>query len=152
MNEVLTLLEEEHIISLRTAVVLDDGNLVSFRLLPKSLESSGSQPKDFHWVNDDSTYLYRHPRSESGEEELLGGHFPVELGVKAMTFELPPRLKLTWSNSGHSVAAYLNGEPWAFIDEQTRKGYSKGILDPSIACQWDEVLFNKVFGNSISKK
>jgi hypothetical protein len=145
------LLEENNVISLRTAYVGDDGNLVTFRLNPAdytSLIPKGRTwwaPKDFDWVEQDCTWLYRHMRSSSGEKELACGFFPVEQGVGPMSFEKPPEFKLVWTDSGHSVALYLNGEPWAFIHEKTRQGYSKGILKSTIGKLWDQELFEKTF-------
>jgi len=67
-----------------------------------------------------------------------------------MRFESPPELRLLWADSGNTVALYLNGEPWAFIDEETHKGYSKGVLKPAaplpaMGNQWDQELFEKLF-------
>ena len=73
-----------------------------------------------------------------------------ELQLKPLKFDKGPEFRLCWSDSGHSVTLYLNDEPWAFIYEETRSGYSKGILPPSagaikIGDQWDQELFEKIF-------
>jgi hypothetical protein len=141
MDDTLTLLEENNVISLRTAFVLDDGDLVSLRLMPVSLDSS----KDLSWVSLDRTWLYRHKRSDSEELELRLEFPCVEQDVRPMVFEKPPELRLLWSDSGHSVALYLQGEPWAFIEEETHKGYSKGILKPAVGNPWDQELFERTF-------
>jgi hypothetical protein len=99
---------------------------------------------NLEWVND-STFLYRHRRSESEEEEILYGDFSVEKILKPFSYETPPRLNLIWTDSGNSIALYLNGEPWAFIAEKTRKGYSKGILSPKIGEPWSQRLFESTF-------
>jgi hypothetical protein len=151
-----TLLEEENIISLRTAFVADDGNLVDFRLLPDWVGSAIPKkknwaPKDFDWVSYDYAYLYRHKRSGAGEEDLAVDQHPhIEEGIKPLTFDKKPEFKLLWTDSGHSVALYLNGEPWAFIDEQTHTGYSKGILKRrsglrAVGKLWDQELFENIF-------
>ena len=60
-------------------------------------------------------------------------------GIKELALENPPKLKLLWTDSGNSVAVYLNGEPWAFIDEHTQKAYSKGVLNSSLGKSWNQV-------------
>jgi hypothetical protein len=150
LDQYKTLLEENNVISLRTAYVVDDGKLVGFRLMPAWLESSiprkrGSASKDFEWVLSDQAYLYRHMRSVTGETELMNSFPCVEQGVKPMRFENPPEFKLLWADSGNAVALYLNGEPWAFIEEVTHKGYSKGIIKPTIGNLWNQELFEKIF-------
>jgi hypothetical protein len=87
------------------------------------------------------------------EERKLADVFPpvVENGLKPLAFDTPPVFKLLWADSGHSVALYLNGEPWAFIDEATHEGYSKGILLPKESYLkppgklWDQKLFEETF-------
>ena len=141
MDDTQTLLEEDNVISLRTAIVLDDGNLVSFRLMPVSLDPS----KDLRWVSLDRTWLYRHKRSDSEELDLKCDSPCVEQDVRPMVFEKPPEFRLLWSDSGHSVALHLHGEPWAFIEEETHKGYSKGILKLAVGNPWDQELFDRTF-------
>jgi len=156
MQDTRTLLLEDNIISLRTAFVQDDGNLVSFCLMPAWLESSiprkrSLAPKDFEWASQDLAWLYRHMRSASEETALMSGFPRMSQDVKPMVFQKSPEFKLIWTDSGNSVALFLNGEPWAFIDEQTRQGYSKGIIKPAEAYltpagnQWDQKLFEKTF-------
>jgi hypothetical protein len=155
MAESKTLLEEDNVISLRTALVQDDGNSVGFRLMPAWLDSSiprkrMSAPKNFEWVFSDFAYLYRHMRSTVEEVKLTCGLPCVDQDIKPLKFESPPEFKLRWADSGNTVALYLNGSPWAFIDEETHKGYSKGVLkpkagSPSIGNQWDQKLFEKLF-------
>ena len=146
-----TLLHENNLISLRTAIVGDDGNLVDFCLMPADLVSliprgrKWSAPKDFEWVSKDSAWLYRHMRSASEEIKLMGDFPCVEQDVRPMVFENPPEFRLLWTGSGNSVALYLNGELWTFIEEVSHKGYSKGILKPGVGNPWNQVLFEKTF-------
>jgi hypothetical protein len=69
-------------------------------------------------------------------------------GIKAVTFKKPPELKLRWAASGHSVAVFVNGEPWAFIHEERNRGYSKGVMTPAVGNLWDQELFEKTFPNN----
>jgi hypothetical protein len=62
-----------------------------------------------------------------------------------MMFTNSPKFRLVWADSGHSVALFLNGDPWAFIHEDKNLGYSKGILRPTIGNTWDQTLFEKTF-------
>jgi len=78
--------------------------------------------------------------------------------VKLLTFDKPPALRFLWTDSGNSIAVYLNNEPWAFIDEHTQKTYSKGILDVSkvinpwlksrsVGNLWNQEVFEKTFAD-----
>jgi hypothetical protein len=150
MNPMKTLLEQENVVSLRTAYVFDDGNLVGFLLLAADFEALVAE-KDFEWTARNRVWLYRHLRSPSGEKELMGGFPLIEQGIKPMAFSKTPVFRLAWSDSGNSVALYVNDEPWAFIDEQTQAGFSKGILKPRkpsfspVGKFWDQELFEKIF-------
>ena len=62
-----------------------------------------------------------------------------------MAFEKPPELKLIWTDSGNGFALFLNGEPWAYIQEEYHCGFSKGILRPTIGNPWNQELFEKLF-------
>jgi hypothetical protein len=149
------ILVENNIISLRTAFITDLGSLVAFRLQPTDLASKVPQgrtrwaPKDFDWVKQDSVWLYRHMRSADDELKLKTSTPTVDLGVKPLSFEATPRFKLIWADSGHSVAVCLNAEPWAFIDETSHQGYSKGILNADYAGDnpWNQSLFERIFGS-----
>ncbi len=66
--------------------------------------------------------------------------------VKAISFEGVPKFRLRWTDSGEGVALFLNGEPWAFIDESNHNGYSKGMTNSIIGNQWNQPLFEKLFG------
>jgi hypothetical protein len=148
MHGTETLLNEENLISLRSLLVLDDGRLVEFRLMPATLDSAIPgicRPRDFVWALQDSAWLYRHVKSDSEEIALMNGCPCVEQDIRAMRFDKPPKFSLLWSNSGHSVALYLNGDPWAFIYEATHQGYSKGVLNPETGNLWDQKLFEKIF-------
>ena len=160
MEQFQTLFEENNIISLRTAYVMDDWNIVSFRLTPAWMESSipKNKPKGYDWVSEDFAYVYRHMKSPKEEEELMQSIQRWQQTIRPMQFEKPPVFKLSWADSGNSVALYLNGEAWAFIDEQTHTGYSKGILKapdmtpwrnlkekPIHPMPWSQELFEKIF-------
>jgi hypothetical protein len=152
MHDPAILLREENVISLRTAFVRDDGDVVSFRLrlasIPRPIGRSWWAPKDFEWVSQDSAWLYRHLRSPEQEEALMRiWPSTFQHGVKPLVFTAPPRFKLVWTGSGQGVALYLNGEPWAFIDERTHEGYSKGVLDPASGQPWNQSLFERIFAS-----
>lgn len=150
-----TLYKEENIISLRTGYVGEYRNIVSFSL--SSFDSGISAPNDWQsrptnldWVSRDYVYLYRNAVSPAEERELMRSRRSWELQLKPLKFDKKPEFRLCWSDSGQSVALYLNDDPWAFIYEETRSGYSKGILPPSasaikIGNQWDQELFEKIF-------
>lgn len=158
MNASKTLLEEDNIISLRTALILDDGNTVYFCLMPADLEPllpkgrNVSVLEDLEWAPKDRAWLYRHLRSPTGERKL-SDTLPriIESFIRPLAFDCPPSFKLLWSASGHGAILYINGEPWAFIDEATREGYSKGIVlpkephTPPLAKPWDQELFERIF-------
>jgi hypothetical protein len=157
------LLEEDNIISLRTAMVTDDGNFVSFYLMPAWLGSSIPRKrshKDLESALSEFVYLYRHLRSPDEERALTSGSFPPpEFWIKPLSFVTPPALKLAWADSGNTVALYLNAEPWAFIYEETHESYSKGIYEQNHPAfhpafikrgsmggkPWNQYLFEKVF-------
>jgi hypothetical protein len=136
-----TLLREENIISLRTASVNDDGDLVFFLLMSPSMTTPAPGTREYRRA----TWLYRRRRSFFGELKLKRGFFPVEQNIRPVVFAHPPHLRLLWSDSGHSVALFLNGEPWAFIHEEKNHGYSKGILKPTTGNPWDQALFEETF-------
>ncbi len=161
MEKAQTLLEQENTISLRTAVVLDTGDVVSFQLMPAWINSSipGAKPRGLDWLSQDFTWLYRHKRSWP-EEQKLQRIYPgiVQQNLKPLMFKQPPEFKLLWTDSGNSVALTLDGDPWAFTDEQTHTGYSKGILKapdmtpwrkskhkPIRPLPWDQDLYDKIF-------
>jgi hypothetical protein len=67
--------------------------------------------------------------------------------VISIPFLNPPKLTLRWSEPGHCVAVFLNGEPWAFIQGDKTYGYSKGNLKGGYGNVWDQQLFEKMFNN-----
>ena len=138
-----TLLVEHNAVSLRSAFVLDDGDLVHLLVLPRWLDSS--VPRSGDYGRSDLTCVYRRKRPLLAEIGLLRGSPPIQRCIKPMKFDKPPELKLLWADSGHSAALILNGEPWAFIHEQKNHGFSKGVLRPSLGNSWDQDLFDKTF-------
>ena len=136
-----TLLREENLISLRTAFVSDDGDLVFFMLMSRSPRTAIPGTRDYA----KSTWLYRRKKSFFGEMMLKCRFSPVQQNVRPMAFNVPPELRFHWADSGHSVALFLNGKPWAFIHEEKNHGYSKGILRPTIGNVWDQALYEKTF-------
>jgi hypothetical protein len=143
------LLTEDNPISLRTATVLDDGNLVYLSLSDEWHASSISRKRSHREMLErallDSVWLYRHPRSSFEEVKLRQGSYCAAQDLRPLAFKNPPELRIVWTDTGNGLALFLNGEPWAFIDEQTRRGYSKGFLDPADPEAWNEELFRKIF-------
>jgi hypothetical protein len=125
------LIEETNIISLRTACVVEVEGCVALQLMPapsSMAEKQNAYKREFvEWLRSYQTFLYRLMPSAS---EIVDNH------IKQLAFEKSPELNLLWTESGNSVAVYLNGEPWAFIDEKTKKAYSKGILNSNVGTPW----------------
>lgn len=151
-NSMAMIVRERNPISLRTAFIDDDGNMVDVSLLPADLTMlvpkgrSRWAPRDFDWVTKDSAWMYRHQRTAAEEGKLLRRWPPViEQDIKPMVFEKPPEVGLVWTDSGNGLAVYLNGEPWSFIDEETHEGYSKGVLTGKAGRIWDQSLFERIF-------
>lgn len=145
------LFSEENIISLRTAFVAESQNLVGLRLKPGDRLSELSLRKSWTataasksgW--QDFVWLFRRPLSASDELKLKSGSLSMAQKIKALSFETGPDYALRWTDSGESVALYINGEPWAFIDESSHRGYSKGMIDGYFGNQWNQDLFEKLF-------
>jgi len=181
MTNMRTLLHECNPISLCTAMVQDNNDLVSFMLKPNEssvLESQNDGKFKF-------SSLYRHKRSifqdvlyvvgmgptHKGISEKLSKRYEAlsgariqgafkkwltqlayrsflvsyRRGIKSMVFNEPPEFKLLWTDSGNSVVLNLNGEPWAFFEEKSCGGYSKGVLKPEAGNLWNQELFEKTF-------
>jgi hypothetical protein len=137
-----TLLFEDNIISLRTAYVLDNGDLVSLSLTPAS---DNSVPRTDNPMKRDSTWLYRHKKSAAEELAVMQDSISIRHDIMPLEFTTPPEFRLLWADSGHSVALFLNGEPWAFIHEEKYNGYSKGIISPTLPNPWNQELFEQTF-------
>ena len=143
MPELIAELNRE---SLRRASVYDDGNLVGFTLTPPPKDLLPFlEEKNSDWVMRDSVWVYRRLRSATDEIKLMSGLPCVDQDIKPVAFEALPDFKLFWEDSGHSVALFLNGEPWAFICNETHQGYSKGMLTSESGEPWDQELFEKTF-------
>ena len=176
MTDVKTLLQEENPISFRSALVHDDGYTVGFRLMPPCPATAVPEPRKYE-SDSAYLYRRRRSifarmalvprgvmqkqqfsldcafRKKQGfwgwvvsiESRLVS--ISLEQGIRVMAFAHPPDLRLLWGDSGHSVALYLDGQPWAFIHEEKNHGYSKGVLRPSIGAgnTWDQKLFEQTF-------
>ena len=147
---------EQNCISLREAVVFDNGDVAFFGLVPAWIDSSipGVMPsfREIDRSRIEMATLYRHLRSAVEEKKLADGFFPSEKAVKALVFKTPPRFELFWSETGHDVALYLNGEAWAFVDGKSGLGYSKGLLKDWITKLWDQRLFEAIFGEGLIRE
>jgi len=144
-----TLLEEDNVISLRTAFVFDDEDVVSFKLVPSASQSL-TLGSTFHGrkvlASQDYAWLCRHQRSVSEEMKLMDGFACMQQNLRPLLFNKPPIFRLVWTDSGNGVALYLNGEPWAFIDEKTHQGFSKGVFKHLFDdFPWNQELFEKEF-------
>jgi hypothetical protein len=174
MIEIKNIMEEENLVSLRSAIVQDDGYVVSLMLTARKEITSTSK---FNFAKAGFTYLYRRrrscfarmslaPRGATQKHLFQTGSttqrkrgvrgwisyfayrrllISLEADIKQIEFPCQPELKLLWKDSGHSVALHLNGEPWAFILAEKNHGYSKGILRPTIGNPWDQTLFESIF-------
>jgi hypothetical protein len=147
----MTLLEEDNSTSLRTVLVDDDGDLVDLRLMPSLPDQITKRVKP-GWGSSDYAWLYRHMRSPLEEWKLMHALPCMKQDVRPMEFGKDPEFQLLWTSSGNSVALFLNGEPWAFICEETHQGYSKGILNSGVGNLWNQELFNKTFNVTICKR
>lgn len=122
-NDPTIFIEEENIISLRRAYVMEMDGIINLSLTQES--SSFVQRPKIHsaefqdWIKTHSAFLYQQVSTNS--KTLIWG-------LKRLKFETLPKFKLLWTDSGNSVAVCLNDEPWAFLDENTQKAYSKGIM------------------------
>ena len=133
---------------------MDDGNIVALLLSPANSWEyrTTKEANELEKTTPKPVFLFRHRRSTSGEEDIAKDIFAIERDLIPFKFERTPEFRVIWSDSGHSIALYLNGDPWAFIDEETLKGFSKGILKPEhprhrpLGNLWDQKLFEKIFG------
>jgi len=148
-NSVRVLFEANNVISLRTVYVLDDGRDVTFSINPalRSPPTTNIHKVEYgEWLKSCFVYLYRHTKSFAEEHGSAANSCSADRDVRQMTFKEPPRFNVLWTDSGNSVALFLNGEPWAFFDEETCRGYSKGILNAAAGNVWEHNLFKKTFG------
>lgn len=152
MSNTNRLFTENNVVSLRTAVVTVVGNFVIFILHPADRAAKWPKgrtwlrPQDFNWMDEDRVLLYRLATPTVDELPPNMRFLFVEPMVRLMSFEKPPRFELLWVDSGQSVALHMNGEPWAFIDEASHCGFSKGMLKEGKHMRvWDQQLFEKIF-------
>lgn len=157
-NDYRVFVEEGNVISLRRAYVMEVDGVVSLSLSME--ESSFAQQPKVHTseyqdrLKTHSAYMYQYARTDS--------QMPI-WGLRFFKFEVPPKFKLLWTDSGNSVAVYLNDEPWAFVDEYTQKSYSKGIMSDhemnpwyrdyvktaKVGDPWNQKQFETTFANII---
>jgi len=176
MKDSKVLLHEDNPISLRSVFVLDDGYVVTLVLPPRSMPGRRNYDiygpaQSAELYRRRRSFLTRVIRSPLGSTQkqlfkwslpsgksrgLWGwiGHWgyrriciSLEENIRVMEFTQPPELRLLWAGSGHSVALFLNGEPWAFIHEERNHGYSKGVLKAAVGNPWDQELFEQTFNN-----
>ncbi len=171
------LLHEDNPISLRSVSVLDDGYVATLMLRPRSTPDRRNYDiygpaQSANLYRRHRSFLARLIRSPLGSSQkqlfkwsdpsgksrgLRGwiGHWgyrriciSLERNIRVMEFTRPPELRLLWAGSGHSVALFLNGEPWAFIHEDKNHGYSKGVLKAAVYDNlWDQELFEQTFND-----
>lgn len=173
-NDKTLLLKDNASIS-KTAIISDDGYLVCLALLSNEVDKVKSKLVKSPVL----TFLYRHERSainkilgtglggsanrllklgrlrsknKTGETAFRKYLISRDKDYKSLEFREPPAFELLWSKAESSVAVLINGEPWAFIDDETGAGYSKGILNPKIGKQWVQELFEKIFPDILSPK
>ena len=176
MNTTKTLLWEENPISLCCAFVFDDGYKVSFGLMPRHLspafpgDRSCGKYKGTPLYRRRRSVLSRLTLAPLGETQEWAfnfnrsrhkrrtfwdwlGHFyyrrflvSLEKDIKVRRFEGDPRMRLLWSDSGQSVALFLEEQPWAFIHHDKNHGYSKGVLRSGYGNTWEQPLFEQTFG------
>ena len=133
---------EENIVSLRTAIVLEDDDIISLFLTPPPhrLAASGTR----NYARHDYVWLYRRKQSFFAEV-LIHLRRSVKRNIKAKSFAKIPRMGFKWSDSGDSVAIFFDGIPWAFINENKDRGFSKGVLKSAVVNPWNQELFETLF-------
>ena len=136
-------LHADNVISLRTVVFEDDGVLGCFVLLPPMPD----QRPDGH-LHSDVCWVYKRHRSiwdrlrgcyRKHKSAFILGH------MKSLKIRPDPVVSFLWSDSGHSVALIVDGEPMGFIAEEKFCAYSKAFEGPEVMNTWDENLFQKTF-------
>jgi hypothetical protein len=63
--------------------------------------------------------------AQSGRPPPLAASKASALAVQSV--ERIKEMSISWSASGESVAVLLNGEPWAFVSANDRRGYSRAV-------------------------
>jgi|SRR5213082_804759 len=135
----------ENVISLRTAVFEDDGVLATLVLLPPDPDRrpDGHLHRGVCWV------YRRHPSLHSTSAKAsLKKHTgsTVFENLRPLKIGLDPEVSFLWSESGHSVAVVVDGEPMGFISEHKHCPYSKSEKTPPVNQNpWDEDVFRRLF-------
>ena len=133
----------ENIISLRTAVFNDDGIIGVLVLLPPMPD----RRPDGH-LQSDVCWVYK--RHHSIMDRVKGCYRKHNSAfflkhMKSSKVRLDPEVSFLWSDTGHSVAVAVDGEPMGFITEDKFCAYSKAFDKPEVMNTWDENLFRKTF-------
>jgi hypothetical protein len=135
-------LQDENIISLKTALFQDTGYVAWMLFLPEQ--------EDFGRKEPGYCCLFRRHISEENVgliEKLLGKNFSLWTQLEDFDVPFPPRVEFLWSENGQSVAAVVEGQAIGFIAEGQQRGYSRSIRKWSgLANAWDEKLFRELFG------
>jgi hypothetical protein len=136
-------LQKDNVISLRTVVFQDDGVLGYFVLLPPVPD----RRPDGH-LHSGVCYVYK--RCRSLMDRLKGCYRKhrsafILRHMKPWKVRSDPTVSFLWSDSGHSVAAIVDGEPMGFVAEDKFQAYSKAFDRPKVINTWDEDLFQKIF-------
>ena len=115
---------EENPISLRTAFVVENKGLglVTFRI--ELADSCLQKPKPGK-LYPQSDYKHDYALLYRAAERIK--YARLERYIKQVTFLKCPEFRLLWTESGNGAAIFLDGTPWAFTDEKTHQGFSKGV-------------------------
>ena len=137
-------IEDENVISLRTAAFDDDGIIGVLHLCPRSEKTRDDSHlyKSFCWVYKRRSKLVFKLSRQYRNHKLK--HIFSQL--REMAIPLSPDIRFLWSEDGMSVAVLIDGEPLGCFIETKFHGYSKSVLPGSaLGNAWDEELFKTVF-------
>ncbi len=138
----------DNVISLRTAVFEDDGVLGTLVLLPPDPD----RRTDAH-LHSNVCWVYRRHGSlmEHSAKTSLKKHKGSCVFENLMPLKVRqnPEMTFLWSESGHSVAAVVEGEPMGFISEHKFCPYCKSEKTPPVNQNpWNEDVFKQLFAAS----
>jgi hypothetical protein len=136
-------ISEGNVISLRTAIFTDDGVVGTLVLLPPipDRRPDGHLQANVCWV---------YKRHRSIMDRMKGCYRKhrnafILQHMRPLKVRPNPDLSFLWSESGHSVALTVDGEPMGFIPEDRFSGCSKSSKNPRVMNLWNEDLFQKIF-------